>query len=57
MGSKCLADPTFEHPLKKVNQNSIVKEFGEFAPDKVTVEYLAANNSNATKLIKDAGWN
>tara|TARA_B100000575_G_scaffold58721_1_gene44433 strand:- start:242 stop:391 length:150 start_codon:yes stop_codon:yes gene_type:complete len=47
VGSKCLADPTFEHPLKKVNQNSIVKEFGEFAPDKVTVEHLGANNSNS----------
>ena len=55
-GSKGLAAPTFEHPLKEVNQNPIVKEFGEFVPDKVTVEELGVNNSIAIKLMKDAGW-
>jgi len=55
-GSKGLAAPTFEHPLKEVNQNPIVKEFGEFIPDKVTVEDLGVNNSVAIKLMKDAGW-
>ena len=56
-GSKGLADPTFEHPLKEVNQNPIVKDFGEFIPDKVTVEDLGAYNSAAIKLMKNAGWN
>ena len=56
-GSKGLAAPTFEHPLKEVNQNPIVKDFGEFTPDKVTVEDLGVNNSLAIKLMKDAGWN
>ena len=55
-GSKGLAAPTFEHPLKEVNQNQIVKDFGEFVPDKVTVEDLGVNNSIAIKLMKDAGW-
>ncbi len=55
-GSKGLAAPTFEHPLKEVNQNPIVQEFGEFIPDKVTVEDLGVNNSIAIKLMKDAGW-
>ena len=55
-GSKGLAAPTFEHPLKEVNQNPIVKNFGEFIPDKVTVEDLGQNNSLAIKLMKDAGW-
>ena len=55
-GSKGLAAPTFEHPLKEVNQNPIVKDFGEFIPDKVTVEDLGVNNSIAIKLMKDAGW-
>ena len=55
-GSKGLAGPTFEHPLKEVNQHPIVKEFGEFIPDKVTVEDLGRNNSIAIKLMKDAGW-
>tara|TARA_B100000989_G_scaffold221618_1_gene169335 strand:+ start:475 stop:1446 length:972 start_codon:yes stop_codon:yes gene_type:complete len=56
-GSKGLAAPTFEHPLKDVNQNPIVKNFGEFTPDKVTVDDLGVNNSLAIKLMKDAGWN
>jgi len=56
-GSKGLAAPTFEHPLKQVNQNEIVKNFGEFIPDSVTVEDLGEKNSLAIKLMKDAGWN
>ena len=55
-GSKGLAAPTFEHPLKEVNQNQIVKDFGEFTPDKVTIDDLGVNNSAAINLMKDAGW-
>ena len=55
-GSKGLAAPTFEHPLKEVNQNPIVKNFGEFTPDKVTVENLGEYNSVAIRMMKDAGW-
>ena len=57
IGSEGLAAPTFEHPLKEVNQNPIVKNFGEFTPDKVTVDDLGINNSRAIRLMKDAGWN
>ena len=55
-GSKGLAAPTFEHPLKEVNQNSIVKDFGEFIPDSVSVEDLGEYNSRAIRMMKDAGW-
>ena len=55
-GSKGLAAPTFEHPLKEVNQNPIVKNFGEFTPDKVTIEDLGEYNSLAIRMMKDAGW-
>jgi len=55
-GSKGLAAPTFEHPLKEVNQNAIVKTFGEFTPDKVTMEELGEKNAFAIKMMKDAGW-
>ena len=55
-GSKGLAAPTFEHPLKEVNQNSIVKDFGEFTPDRVTVKDLGDYNSKAIRMMKDAGW-
>ena len=55
-GSKGLAAPTFEHPLKEVNQNPIVKNFGEFTPDMVSVEDLGEYNSIAIRMMKDAGW-
>jgi len=55
-GSKGIAAPTFEHPLKEVNQNQIVRDFGEFTPDVVTVDQLGENNSMAIKLMKEAGW-
>ena len=55
-GSKGLAAPTFEHPLKEVNQNPIVKDFGEFTSDSVTVEDLGNYNSLAIKMMKDSGW-
>ena len=54
-GSKGLAAPTFEHPLKETNQNQIVKNFGEFIPDKVTNDELGENNSLALKMMKEAG--
>ena len=55
-GSKGLAAPTFEHPLKEVNQNPIVKNFGGFTPDAVTVKDLGDYNSKAINLMKDSGW-
>ena len=55
-GSKGLAAPTYEHPLKELNQNEIVKNFGEFKPDNVTMEELGEKNSLAIKMMKDAGW-
>ena len=55
-GSKGLAAPTFEHPLKNVNQNPIVLNFGGFTPDKVSVDDLGSNNSMAITMMKEAGW-
>jgi len=55
-GSKGLAAPTFEHPLKESNQNKIVQSFGDFSTDNVTVEELGENNSLAIKMMKNAGW-
>jgi len=56
VGSKGLAAPTFEHPLKEVNQNQIVKNFGSFTPDKVSVDDLGKNNSMAIRMMKESGW-
>ena len=55
-GSKGIAAPTFEHPLKEVNQNQTVKSFGNFTPDKVTVQQLGEFNSKAINLMKSSGW-
>ena len=55
-GSKGIAAPTFEHPLKELNQNTTVKNFGGFTPDKVTVQQLGDYNSKAIDLMKRAGW-
>ena len=55
-GSKGLAGPTFEHPLKEVNQNQIVKNFGGFTTDNVSIEELGKNNSLAIKMMKNSGW-
>ena len=55
-GSKGLAAPTFEHPLKEVNQNQVVKDFGEFTSDRVTVDQLGVNNSMAIRMMKEVGW-
>ena len=55
-GSKGLAAPTFEHPLKEVNQNEIVRNFGEFTPDSVTVDELGEYNSKAIRMMKNSGW-
>ena len=55
-GSKGIAAPTFEHPLKEVNQNKTVRSFGDFTPDKVTVQQLGEFNSKAINLMKSAGW-
>ena len=55
-GSKGLAAPTFEHPLKEVNQNEIVRKFGGFKSDTVTVEELGKYNSKAIQMMKNSGW-
>ena len=55
-GSTGLAAPTFEHPLKEDNQNPIVKNFGGFNPDDVTVQQLGEFNTKAINLMKNAGW-
>ena len=55
-GSKGLAAPTFEHPLKEINKNKTVQEFGGFNPDKVTIQQLGDFNSDAVKMMRNFGW-
>ncbi len=55
-GSKGLAGPTFEHPLKGYGESKEVKSFGEFKPDGVTTKQLGDANSSAIKLMSESGW-
>ncbi len=55
-GSRGLAGPTYEHPLKGLNQADQVSRFGGFVPDKVTISELGEYNSKAIKLMTKFGW-
>ena len=55
-GSQGLAGPTYEHPLVGFNSTEEVTQFGEFTPDKVTIDQLGVNNKKAINLMKEAGW-
>ncbi len=55
-GSKGLAGPTFEHPLKGYNNSNEVKVFGAFRPDGVKISELGDQNAKAIRLMTKAGW-
>ena len=55
-GSKGLAGPTFEHPLKGYNSSKEVKGFGAFRPDGVKISQLGDSNAKALRLMTKAGW-
>ena len=55
-GSKGLAGPTFEHPLRGYNTAKEVKKFGAFRPDGVTISQLGDKNAKAIRLMSKAGW-
>ena len=56
-GSQGLANKTYEHPLKESSQNRIVKKFGDFTPDNVTIKEIGKFNSKALEIMKETGWN
>ncbi len=55
-GSKGLAGPTFEHPLKGFGDSKELKSFGDFRPDGVLISELGDNNATAIKLMAESGW-
>ncbi len=55
-GSKGLARPTFEHPLKGSNASKEVSQFGSFRPDGVTISQLGRFNAKAIRLMIKSGW-
>ncbi len=55
-GSRGLAGPTYEHPLKEANQAKEVRRFGLFRSDNVTINQLGEFNAKAIQLMTKAGW-
>jgi len=55
-GSKGLAGPTYEHPLKGYNTAKEVKQFGSFTPDRVKISQLGDTNAKAIRLMVRSGW-
>ncbi len=55
-GSRGLAEPTYEHPLRGFNDSKEVRSFGSFRPDRVTINQLGKFNKKAIKLMTKAGW-
>ncbi len=55
-GSRGLAGPTFEHPLRGYGESEILKRFGNFNSDGVTISQLGLNNAKAIRLMSQSGW-
>ena len=55
-GSKLIADPTFEYPLKNLGTSKELKAFGTFTPDNVSISALGATQKIAIRVMADAGW-
>ncbi|HGY5555020.1 MAG TPA: Fe(3+) ABC transporter substrate-binding protein [Prochlorococcus sp.] len=56
VGSQGMAGPTYEHPLRGYGPSAVLKKFGDFQPDRVTISQLGANNAKAIKLMAQSGW-
>ena len=55
-GSRLIAGPTFEFPLKNLGTAKELKAFGKFTPDNVSISALGATQKTAIKVMADAGW-
>ena len=55
-GSRLIASPTFEYPLKNLGTSKELKAFGTFTPDNVSISALGATQKIAIRVMADAGW-
>ena len=55
-GSEALAGPTHEYPLKNQGSSSVLKQFGRFTPDNVSISEIGANQKKAVEVMAQAGW-
>ena len=55
-GSQALAGPTHEYPLKTQGSSKVLKQFGRFTPDNVSISAIGANQKKAVAIMAQAGW-
>ena len=55
-GSQALAGPTHEYPLKSQGSSKVLKQFGRFTPDNVSISAIGANQKKAVAIMAQAGW-
>ena len=55
-GSRLIAGPTFEYPLKGLGTSKELKAFGKFIPDDVSISALGATQKTAIQVMANAGW-
>ena len=55
-GSRLIADPTYEYPLKGFGTSKELKKFGQFIPDNVSISALGATQRSAIQVMAQAGW-
>ena len=55
-GSRLIADPTFEYPLKNLGKSKELKAFGKFTPGNISISALGATQKTAIQVMANAGW-
>lgn len=55
-GSRLIAGPTFEYPLKGFGSSKELTKFGRFTPDNVSISALGATQKTAIQVMANAGW-
>jgi len=55
-GGEGYAAANLEYPLRGTGDNPILKQFGDFEPDRVPVQEMGARNREAVELMQANGW-
>ncbi len=55
-GSRLIAGPTYEYPLKNFGTSKELKHFGEFISDNVSISSLGSSQKTAIQMMANAGW-
>ena len=55
-GSRLIADPTFEYPLKNLGKSKELQAFGKFTADNISISALGATQKTAIQVMANAGW-